>query len=100
MAFFAWSDAFHNKQVIIYTDNMPLVYIWSRGSRNARVMRLVRALFMRTASFNANLVLRHIPGHNNTSADLLSRFQIHQFFNLNPTADEAPSPIPQDVWQL
>ena len=99
-AFFVWSESFRNKQVIIYTDNMPLVYVWSRGSRNARVMRLVRALFMRTALFNANLVLRHIPGHDNTLADSLSRFQVHRFFSLHPTAEEAPSTIPPDVWQL
>ena len=100
VAFFTWSEDFRDKQVVIYTDNMPLVYMWSRGSRNPLVMRLIRALFLRTARYNSNLVLRHIPGHDNTSADSLSRFQILQFFALNPTAEEAPSPIPTEVWQL
>ena len=100
VAFFTWSSRFRNRQVIIYTDNMPLVYIWSRGSRNPLVMRLVRALFWRTASLNANLILRHIPGHDNILADLLSRFQVHHFFTLHPTAEEAPSQPPPDIWQL
>ena len=100
VAFFTWSNEFRDRQVIIYTDNMPLVYIWSRGSRNPLIMRLVRALFLRTASHNSNLVLRHIPGHDNTLADLLSRFQVHRFFQLHPTAEEAPSQPPPDIWRL
>ena len=63
-------------------------------------MRLVRALFLRTARVNANLILRHIPGHDNTSADLLSRLQVHRFFDLNPSAAETPTPLPPEVWQL
>ena len=99
-AFFTWSDLFRDKQVTIHTDNMPLVYVWSRGSRNASIMRLVRALFMCTAQYNANLVLRHISGHVNTLADSLSRLQLRHFFTLHPTAETDPDHLPPDLWQL
>ena len=65
LAFFIWEDYFLDTQVTIHTDNLPLVYVWSRGSRNARLMRLIRALFLRSARANSNLLLVHIPGHSN-----------------------------------
>ena len=37
VAFFAWSDAFRDRQVIIYTDNMPLVYIYGPGDHGTNV---------------------------------------------------------------
>ena len=100
VAFFTWSDHFRDKQVIIHTDNMPLVYVWSRGSRNPVIMRLVRALFLRTAWFNSNLLLRHIPGQDNSLADSLSRLQVTRFFTLHPTADGSPTQLPPDIWLL
>ena len=100
VAFFTWSDHFRDKQVIIHTDNMPLVYVWSRGSRNPLIMRLVRALFLRTARFNSNLLLRHIPGHDNSLADSLSRLQVPRFFTFHPTADGSPTQLPPDIWLL
>ena len=100
VAFFTWEEHFRDRQVIIHTDNLPLVYIWSRGSRNHTIMRLVRALFMRSARCNANIILQHIPGHVNILADSLSRFQVHRFREDHPSADPDPSPIPTDLWLL
>ena len=100
VAFLTWEHLFRNIQVTIHTDNEPLVYVWSRGSRNTRIMRLIRALFLRSARANTNLLLAHIPGHFNTLADHLSRLQVRRFRVAHPTADEEPSPIPPDVWQI
>ena len=100
VAFLTWEHLFRDTQVTIHTDNEPLVYIWSRGSRNARTMRLIRALFLRSARANANLLLVHIPGHYNTLADYLSRLQVRRFREAHPTADEEPSQTPPDVWQI
>ena len=100
VAFFTWQQYFSDRQLIIHTDNLSLVYIWSRGSRNHQIMRLVRALFTRAAHLNANIVLQHIPGHINILADSLSRLQVHRFREDHPTADPDPSPIPTDLWHL
>jgi hypothetical protein len=100
VAFFTWSALFRDRQVYIHTDNLPLVYMWSRGARSSLIMRLLRALFLRTARCNANLLLLHIPGHDNVLADFLSRLQVPQFFRHHPTADPSPSPTPPDVWLL
>ncbi|MEO2152753.1 MAG: reverse transcriptase domain-containing protein, partial [Thermococcus sp.] len=99
-AFFTWAPHFRDLQVVIHTDNMPLVHVWSRGSRNVRLMRLIRPLFLRSAQSNTNLLLLHIPGHSNVLADLLSRLQVRRFHEAHPTASPSPSPPPPDLWQL
>jgi hypothetical protein len=100
VAFFTWGDHFHDMQVSIHTDNLPLVYVWARGSRDDRLMRLIRPLFLHSARSNTNLLLIHIPGHSNTLADHLSRLQVRRFHAAHPTAYPAPSPTPPDIWHL
>ena len=100
VAFHTWGAHFQDMQVAIHTDNLPLVHIWSRGSRNRHVMRLIRALFLRTARSNTNLLLLHIPGHSNVLADALSRLQVRRFQLLHPSAEESPTPLHPDIWQI
>ena len=45
---------------------------------------------------NFFLKARHVPGKQNTLADLLSRLQVHKFHQLAPTADQLPTPIEED----
>ena len=63
-------------------------------------MRLIRALFFRSASNNSNIILQHIPGVLNTYADLLSRLQVQKFHAIHPSADPDPTTIHPDVWLL
>ena len=100
IAVFSWLPHFHKREIIIHTDNLSLLSIWSKGSRNPVIMRLIRALFFRSASANTNILLHHIPGCHNIHADLLSRLQVPQFRRLLPSADPSPTPIPHDVWNL
>ena len=44
--------------------------------------------------------LKHINGHANMAADALSRFQMERFRRLMPNADQQPTVIPEQVWQL
>ncbi|MEO2152323.1 MAG: hypothetical protein ABGW50_06685 [Thermococcus sp.] len=60
-AVFTWLPSFRDRQVAIHTDNLALVYVWSRGSRSPLLMRLIRALFLRTAQSNTNLLLPPAP---------------------------------------
>ena len=61
LAFFTWTPAFQHKHVTIHTDNLPLVFIWSRGSKDPAIMRLIRALFARAATHHTVHTLTHIP---------------------------------------
>ena len=100
VAFFTWQHHFRDTQVVIHTDNLPMVHVWSRGSRDPQVMRLVRALFLRAAHSNTNILLAHTPGHSNTLADALSRLQVLRFHQLHPDARQDPSPPHSDLWDI
>ena len=94
VAVLSWGRDLCNREVVIHTDNLPLLSVWCRGSRSPHLMRLVRALFMHSARINANVVLRHVPGIQNINADLLSRLQVSRFQELNHSADPVPTPLP------
>ena len=56
------------RQIEVYTDNNPLLYLLSSEKLNATGKRWVNEL----ADFNINI--HYKPGRNNTDADALSRF--------------------------
>ena len=99
-AVFAWGDAWRNKQIIIYVDNLSLTFVWVRGSKCKLMMRLVRQLFLFTAERNMNILLHHIPGQSNVLADRLSRLQVVEFKRLHPEAEPDITPLPDRVWNL
>lgn len=101
VAVFSWGEAWKNKQLVLYTDNLAIVHVWSSGScRCPNIMHLVRFLFFYTAEHNINLLVRHIKGQHNTYADLLSRLQVQHFKHLCPEAEADPTPIPSSILQL
>ena len=99
-AVFTWGESWANKQIIIFVDNLSVSLIWCRGSKCPYMMRLIRQLFLFSASRNINILVQHIPGHSNIHADLLSRLQVPQFKASLPTADQAMTPLPDLVWRL
>ena len=99
-AVFTWGEHWVNKQVVIFVDNLPITFIWLRGSKSKSMMHLVRHLFSFTATHNINILLKHIPGHSNHLADPLSRLQVRRFRQLHPSAAPLSTPIPDQVWLL
>ena len=63
-----WDHLTYAKQIEVYTDNNPLLYVLSSAKLNATRQRWVNEL----ADFNINI--HYKPGRNNTDADVLSRF--------------------------
>ena len=63
-----WDYLTYAKQIEVYTDNNPLLYVLSSAKLNATGQRWVNEL----ADFNINI--HYKPGRNNTDADVLSRF--------------------------
>ena len=56
-------------------------------------MHLLRSLWFFTAVFDIEITVSHIPGVQNTAADLLSRNQLERFLVMNPPAPQKPTPI-------
>ena len=100
-AIFTWSNLLKNKNVVLFSDNLDIVQIWTSGSTtNSQMMKLIRILFLFCARRNINLSLRHIYGFKNCKADALSRLNISLFKQLHPTAEEEPSQVPTTTWEL
>ena len=49
-----------------------------------------------------NILFRaqHIPGHENSISDALSRFQMARFLQLDPGAEQQATPFPAYLWKL
>ena len=100
-AIFTWGHRLHNKQIILYTDNLSICAVWkSTSSKDSDLMFYIRHLFFFCANRNINLLVKHIPGHDNVYADLLSRLQVHQFHQLLPSAHQLPCNINPTIWNL
>ena len=63
-------------------------------------MHLLHCLFFLEASFQFELVARHIPGSHNSIADDLSRNRLSAFFSKVPQACKEPTPVPPRLPQV
>ena len=80
--------------VTIDTDSLGFVQAFEKQQTNCPFIDvLLIALHHIQAIYRFKLVLRHIPGVENVSPDLLSRLQFARFRELNPLADPSPTPI-------
>ena len=96
-----WGHEWASRRVVFVTDNKPITQIWQSGTTpSARLMVLVRKLYLHAAVSHFTVSFKHIFTHHNPIADALSRFQMDRFRQLQPDADRNPTQIPADVWHL
>lgn len=96
-----WSYKLSNKQIVVFTDNESIVFIWESGTtKDKPTMILVRELFFVSTKHNIHIVFRHIPGVINVYADLLSRLQVQEFKSACPESSPWPSTIPTAVFRV
>ena len=63
-------------------------------------MHLMRSLFFITAVNGISLLVQHIHGKHNNTADVLSRSHLPLIHQQVPSADSRPIPIPPELWQI
>lgn len=63
-------------------------------------MAIVQMLNLCAAQYNIHVLLTHVPGTNNSIADVLSCFQVHPFCQLAPGATTNPDTIHAWLIQL
>ena len=89
-----WGKLLSRQRVEFRCDNRSLVDAITKGSsKEDMVMHLLRSLWFFTAVFDIEITVSHIPGVQNTAADLLSRNQLERFLVMNPLAPQKPTPI-------
>ena len=90
-----WGHLWRQQKILFHYDNIAVVDIWKKGStRDTETMSLVHMLYFRAAHHHINIVITHIAGFNNITADPLSSFQNQQFQELGPQAQPTPYSIP------
>ena len=101
VAAMTWGHAWAGKRIVFVTDNKPITQIWASGQTPSHnLMLLIRKLFIFAASNQFLVSFKHISGIHNQAADALSRFQVSRFRQLVPDADEQPTAIPENVWEI
>ncbi|XP_053387994.1 uncharacterized protein LOC128551264 [Mercenaria mercenaria] len=96
-----WSTLLQNKCIIFNSDNEAVVHVINKQSSKDKVlMRLVRRLVMISLKCNILFQAKHVPGTNNTLADLLSRQQVPRFLETCSFPDPIPEHIPVDKLSL
>ena len=90
-----WGHLWTQKKILFHCDNLPIVQAWEgKGSKQPRIMGLLRKLFLVAARKNFTISLQHLPGKFNEIADALSRKQFTRFFSLAPQAQSSPTSTP------
>ena len=70
------------------------------ASKDTVFMHLLRYLWFFTAHYSIHITATHLPGAQNTEANLMSRNKLQQFFISHPTASHLPTPIPFCLAQI
>ena len=98
LAFEVWGVSLANKCISLHSDNMAVVHILNKQtSKDKNIMFLVRRFVLSCMQHNILTRAVHIPGKLNTSADLLSRFQVKEFLLQSTAMDPYPTVIPSDI---
>ena len=93
-----WGCQMSNKCVSLFTDNAALVDIINKQtSKHPMIMILVRDLVLTSLLHNILFRAYHVPGVDNTRADLISRLQIVDFRKAFPDADPEPTHVPETL---
>ena len=83
-----WGSQWLHKRISIACDNEAVVYVLNSGrTKDLTLAAIARNIQLLLATYNIEIVVRHIPGKDNMVADLLSRWATtkHPMIRLNQT---------------
>ena len=71
----AWGSHWLHKRISIACDNEAVVYVLNSGkTKDLTLAAIARNIQLLLATYNIEIIVRHIPRKNNVVADLLSRW--------------------------
>ena len=92
-----WGKSLSQQRVLFQCDNQSVVAAIQKGSsKDSSAMHLLRCLWF----YDIDIIITHIPGVSNATADHLSRNNLSSFFSLNPQAEQYPTPLPPSLLRI
>ena len=100
-----WTQNFRNRKIILFCDNMSVVQMVNRNSSTCKnCMVLMRIIVLHSMINNVKVILKHVPGIQNSFADLISRLEYKKFRQLarkrKVKFDSQPREIPKILWPM
>lgn len=90
-----WGSLWERKHIVAFCDNATVVEAINKGRSSSKtIMPFLRRITWQSVINNFILSARHVPGHANIIADVLSRFQFQTFRRLCPSANLLLTPVP------
>ncbi|XP_065179991.1 uncharacterized protein LOC135810425 [Sycon ciliatum] len=91
MACSTWGHLWSQQRIVLHCENQSVVEcLQSSSSKSPGMMSLLRALFFVCATHSFTITAKYVPGHLNSIADALSRFNLQAFQQLAPSAKQPP----------
>ncbi len=91
-----WGDQWSGKSIIFYTDSMAVHFsAQSLLPKEPHLAALIRELAIISIEKDFRFRTEHLPGVENTRADLLSRAKVSAFLSDHPSAN--PNPVDFDL---
>ena len=91
-----WGESWQDQVIEIMCDNMAVVEVLTSGrARDPTLATCARNIWLLTALFNIQLLVKHVPGVQNQTADLFSRWQ-----NTDSQIAKLNSLVPECEWML
>ena len=101
-----WGHLWAGCRIHVFCDNAAVVSALTSGRvKDQSLAAISREIWYLTASHDFELHAVHLPGEENSAADLLSRWHIHSSFEarfqLLPVFSRlSPVPVPPDVFTV
>ena len=97
-----WLDRFRDQRIIIFCDNISVVYMINRNTSNCpQCLKLIRLLVLQSMFYNVRVFANYVPSKENLHADLLSRLKLKRFAQVTKGQYERePTPVPDCLWPM
>ena len=93
-----WGPNWAGLRVTFHCDNSGVVGACAKGwSHDPCLMSLLRQTTYLAATHSFLFRVQHVAGHDNATADALSRLQLDRFRTLQPAAHRTPTPVPPSL---
>ena len=101
VAVLTWIKKFKNSRILLHCDNESVCKMLNKSSSGCKnCMVLLRLIVLECLIQNINITAEWVSAGDNGKADALSRMDFNRFWDLGPSMDPFPVPLPDCIWPI